>query len=50
MFHIPIGDGLKLCLGGAKPTKTPRGDGTASQQFRSYSQTYLTLKSSFLIV
>jgi len=29
VFHISIWWGLELCLGGAKPTKAPRGDGTA---------------------
>jgi len=28
VFHISICGGLELCLGGAKPTKVPRGDGT----------------------
>jgi len=28
VFHISIWGGLELCLG-AKPTKAPRGDGTA---------------------
>jgi len=28
VFHVSIWGGLELCLGGAKPTKAPRGDGT----------------------
>jgi len=52
IYHVSYFDWrwVEALFGGAKPTKTLRGDGTASQQFRNYSQTYLTLNSSLLIV
>jgi len=36
VFHISIWWGLELCLGGAKPTKAPRGDGTAYKPNKTF--------------